>query len=108
MNMGFDLALLATEKKHQPRDPHLWTIQAKQTGLREASKKHRSQDKKNHAGGQTDHGRVPEEQEGGEIQKTHHKEEAPRGIETRLRNGEETISETEGLDCWRDKKWQKS
>ena len=32
------------------------------------------------------------------------KEEDPRGTETRLRDREETISETEGQDCWREEK----
>ena len=41
------------------------------------------------------------------VDTSHSKEEAPRGTETRLRNGSEIISEVEEQDCWRIEKWLK-
>ena len=39
--------------------------------------------------------------------KSQSKEKALRGRETRLRDGEETTSETEEQDCWRAEKQRK-
>ena len=100
MNMGLDL--------DKPRDPCLWTIQAKRTWLREVSEKHRHQDEKNCEEAQKVFYGVPEAQEGGEIQRTSQsKEEAPRGTETRLKDGEELILETDGQVSWKAEKGQK-
>ena len=74
MNMGLNLALLATETGTSPE-----TLQRPKSldrpgqTHREVSKRHGSQGEKNHGGGQRDHRAAPEEQKGAEIRKTHHR-----------------------------------
>ena len=66
----------------------------------------RSQDEKNCEGAQTDLDGVLEAQKGEEILKICHR--ARKGTEIRLRDSEELISETEGQNSRRAKKWWKS